>query len=103
MKQADPFYSTAAWKKARAERLRLDNYMCVDCMERFEAGGARPRRATLVHHVIPISERPDLALDIGNMRSLCEVCHNRAHPEKGGQGRAARRTIPAAPMRIIKV
>lgn len=103
VKESDPFYHSAAWKKARKARLMMDGYMCVQCMAAFEAGGAAPRPATMVHHIIPITERPDLALDLGNMQSLCDVCHNRAHPEKGGQGRAARRTTPAVPMRIIKV
>lgn len=101
-KQSDPFYHTAAWKAARLERLRRDNWKCTVCMAAFMAGGTRPRDATMVHHVIPIKERPDLALDIDNLRSLCDICHNREHPEKGGQGRAASRT-KSPPMRVIKI
>lgn len=88
----------------RRARLMLDNYLCTACAEEFAAGGAAPRPASMVHHVIPITQRPDLALDIDNLRSLCDMCHNRLHPEKGGQGQAASRT-PKKPanMRIIKV
>ena len=97
------FYHSAAWKAARRARLEIDGGMCVECMREFEAGTRRkPRRATMVHHVRPITERPDLALDLNNMESLCDLHHNRAHPEKGGHGAAKKR--PEAPrMRVIKV
>lgn len=102
VKKSEPFYHTAAWRKARRMRLQLDHYMCTECMKEFEAGDRlRPMRATMVHHVLPITERPDLALDVGNMRSLCDMHHNREHPEKGGQGQREKR--PAPRMRIIKV
>lgn len=102
-KESDPFYHTKEWKAARRARLERDHGMCVECLAAFEAGGVRPRMATLVHHVIPRKERPDLALDIDNLRSLCDVCHNRAHPEKGGRGKAASRTTGNTRMRVIKV
>ena len=103
-KVSDPFYSTQAWKRARRARLMLDNGMCSECMAEMERGERmKPMRATMVHHVLPITERPDLALDITNMRSLCDLHHARAHPEKGGGGQAkARRKAPAR-MRVIKV
>jgi len=82
-KESDPFYHTAAWKRIRAVALSRDHGMCQDCMDRFRAGyGIHPRRAVMVHHIIPIEERPDLALDLRNLRSLCNECHNREHPEK---------------------
>ena len=54
----------------------------------------------MVHHVLPITERPDLALDVANMRSLCDMHHNRKHPEKGRHGKA--KPMPTT-MRVIKV
>lgn len=79
----EPFYHTAAWKRVRQVALSRDQGMCQDCMDRFRAGyGVRPRRAQMVHHIIPIEERPDLALDLNNLRALCNECHNQAHPEK---------------------
>lgn len=69
-KEADPFYHSDPWLNVREERLRRDHYTCCDCMERYRITGERPRPATLVHHVIPRKERPDLALDIDNLRSL---------------------------------
>ena len=60
-KESDPFYHTAAWKRLRQVALMRDGGMCQDCMDRMRAGiGVKPNRATLVHHIIPRSERPDL-------------------------------------------
>lgn len=57
--------------------------MCQDCMDRMRSGiGIRPHRATMVHHIIPRTERPDLALVLDNLRSLCAECHEKNHPEK---------------------
>ena len=83
-KKSLPFYHSAAWKRIRAVALMRDGGMCQACMERLRAGyGVHPRRATMVHHIIPISERPDLALELDNLRSLCDACHAAEHPEKG--------------------
>jgi 5-methylcytosine-specific restriction endonuclease McrA len=107
-KKSNPFYHRVAWKRAREEALRRDRYMCVDCMRRLEDGyGIRPRRATMVHHLVPVEERPDLALRLDNLVSLCDECHNRRHPEKNrkmnegkyGKGEAAR----TPRMRVIRV
>lgn len=102
-KESDPFYHSKAWKAAREERLRIDHYTCCDCMERFLAGGEKPRTATTVHHVIPRSERPDLELQIDNLRSICAICHNQKHPEKGGRGKAAAPARPPTRMRVVKI
>lgn len=34
-----------------------------------------------IHHVIPMSERPDLVRSLGNMQLLCHDCHVRVHRE----------------------
>ena len=99
-KPSNPFYHTEAWKRARAAALERDAGMCQDCMERFRAGhGVKPRRATMVHHLKSIEERPDLSLDLGNLRSLCDKCHNGRHPEKGMRQAGG----PISKMRVIKV
>lgn len=101
-KESKPFYHTAAWKRARAAALARDRGMCQDCMDLFRQGvGIRPRRAQMVHHIVPIDERPDLALDLSNLRSLCFECHNKEHPEKGRERR--RREEPRYRMRVEKV
>ncbi len=99
--ESKSFYRNAPWRRARTAALDRDRHMCRDCMDRFEAGyGIRPRRATMVHHVIPIEQRPDLALNLDNLRSLCDECHNRRHPEKGARSQEPVRRLP---MRVIKV
>lgn len=103
-KGSDPFYHSKAWKRVRALALQRDCGMCQNCMDRFRAGyGIKPRRAQMVHHIIPREERPDLALDLSNLRSLCNECHNKEHPEKGRQ--AGKEETPAARigMRVMKV
>lgn len=101
-KKSDPFYHTARWGRARAAALNRAYGMCEDCMDRYRSGyGGKPRPATIVHHVIPIEERPDLALDINNLRCLCAACHNERHPEKGGGGRQD--ITRRAKMRVIKI
>lgn len=102
-KQADPFYTSPVWRKLRKQALMRDGGMCVACMERFRLGySVKPNRATMVHHVQPIAERPDLALDINNLRSLCAECHAKQHPEKGGR-KSADDNQPKFLMRVIKV
>lgn len=100
-KESDPFYHRAAWKRLRAAALQRDGGMCQECMRRLRAGyGIRPRRATMVHHIVPISERPDLAMRMDNLMSLCDECHNQMHPEKGRREKPEKKR---GKMRIIKV
>lgn len=74
------FYRSGRWKRKRKMILRRDGYQCQDC-KRY----GRQRPASVVHHIEHLEERPDLALDSKNLVSLCESCHNKRHPEKGGR------------------
>lgn len=104
-KESDPFYHRKEWKRIRETALQRDRGMCRDCMERMKSEtGFRPHRATMVHHVIPRSERPDLELDLGNLVSLCAECHEKRHPEK--RTKAKRKTkgrTGGHSMRVIRV
>jgi len=106
-KQSEPFYHRAEWKRIRVVALARDGGYCQDCLEKFRAGIIRkPRRAVMVHHIIPYKERPDLALDLNNLRSLCAKCHEEHHPErrkprKGEDAGAG--NGPGRAMRIIRV
>ena len=107
-KESEPFYHRKEWKKIRADVLARDQGMCQDCMDKFRAGIIRkPRRATMVHHIIPRKERPDLALVMSNLRSLCATCHEEHHPER--RSKTKRKTEErmrergAHQMRVIKV
>lgn len=55
-----------------------------------------PVRATVAHHIQHLDEHPELAYDLANGRALCEACHNKMHPEKGGKSarfQRGRRTV----------
>jgi len=71
------FYKSTAWKKKRKQILERDNHECQKCKAR---GGYS--RATTVHHIKHLTDRPDLALTDSNLVSLCSACHNEEHPEK---------------------
>ena len=72
-------HKSMRWKKKREQILRRDKYMCQDC-KRY---GKRVD-ATEVHHIKHVDEYPELAFDSSNLISLCAACHNKRHPEKGG-------------------
>jgi len=73
------FYKNRKWKYKRAKVLRRDEYLCREC-KRY----GRTTAATTVHHVIPIEERPELALVSRNLISLCDSCHNAMHDRDTG-------------------
>lgn len=105
-KQTDPFYTSARWIRVRAQALARDNGICQICLAAFRAGGMlKPRAATIVHHILPRTERPDLELDLDNLQSVCATHHNREHPEKGGAHGAdmADKALPRMAARIIKI
>jgi hypothetical protein len=64
------FYSSKAWRQARALALRRDMFTCRDC------GG----RATEVHHITELQpgniDNPAIALGLDNLMSLCTACHS---------------------------
>lgn len=91
-KTVDPFYVSAAWRRLRVRVLIRDHYWCQMC---------RRRAANTVHHKIPITQRPDLALDEENCESICSICHNQEHPEKGGPGQKT--SSPQAGIRVIEI
>jgi 5-methylcytosine-specific restriction protein A len=63
------------WQKVRLFKLAADG-LCEVC----EKAG-RVERATLVHHIKPISEGGD-ALLYENLMSLCVGCHTDIHKER---------------------
>jgi 5-methylcytosine-specific restriction endonuclease McrA len=62
---------------------------CEQCVKDYFVGGPRPRRATEVHHIVPIESahtRVDmeaLAYDENNLIALCSECHHEAHRRLG--------------------
>lgn len=77
--EAKRFYNSAAWIKCRESVLIRDDYLCQECLKQ---GILTP--ADMVHHIKHFLDYPELALDEDNLTSLCNPCHNKEHPEKGG-------------------
>ena len=84
------FYDKNAWKKARMMALQRDRHLCQGCLRR-----GRITVATTVHHVKPTASYPELALELGNMESLCRDCHDAVHQRRG-------ETERKYPVRVIK-
>ena len=78
-------YNSARHKAWAEKVLRRAGYLCEECKRygRLDANGL-PVRATTAHHIKHRDEYPELQYDVTNGRALCERCHNKAHPEKGG-------------------
>jgi len=108
-KTSDPFYRSPAWRRLRAVALERDPHICQDCLQQKRMGARiRARRAVVVHHILPRETHPELALELTNLVSLCDACHNKRHPEKGGRsaagGQPGQGPKPAPRgVRIIKV
>lgn len=100
-KKSLPVYHTAAWRQCCAIVKSRQGGMCAECMRNFDMGyGIKPRRAQMVHHIIPYRERPDLAYDLDNLEALCFECHEQRHPERR-QTHADESEAPR--MRVVKV
>ena len=75
------FYHTAAWKNVRIYVLHRDQMLCQDCLKK---GMYTP--ADEVHHIVELTPAnvndPDIALNPGNLISLCRSCHKSRHESK---------------------
>ena len=81
MKRGDSFYYSPEWRAIRRQVLARDRYRCAVCGCVVSAPGA-----ARVDHIIPRRERPDLAMVLGNLRTLCALHDNQGHSEKGKGG-----------------
>jgi 5-methylcytosine-specific restriction protein A len=65
------FYWSKEWRALRSLKIQ-DNPLCEECERN---GKLTPGHA--VDHIIPVIDRPDLALDYDNLQTLCTSCHSR--------------------------
>lgn len=79
------YYSMAKHRAWREKVLKRAGYLCEECKRygRRDRDGL-PVAAKIAHHIMPREEYPELQYRLDNGRALCEACHNKAHPEKGG-------------------
>ena len=59
------------WALVRVQALERDSYECQECKQRGVL-----KRATEVHHIVPIRRAPWLRLVLTNLISLCKECHS---------------------------
>lgn len=81
------YYNRARHRAWRGKVLKRAGYLCEECRRygRRDADG-QPVAAKIAHHIMPREKYPELQYKVDNGRALCEACHNKAHPEKGGHG-----------------
>jgi hypothetical protein len=63
--------SSVGWQKTR-DLHRAQFPLCCDPMSRHPE---HPKPNQNSHHIIPLIERPDLALDLDNLAATCTACH----------------------------
>ena len=81
-READRFYSSAAWVSIRRSKLACDP-LCEVCKA---LGMLVPAR--VVHHRVGVLECIDGRLDMDNLQSLCASCHSRLHASGSHDDRA---------------
>ena len=74
------FYGSADWRDVREQALKRDRYECQFYNGNFTQREQKPDRlrlvkATTVHHIKPIKQFPELALDLNNLVSLSHEAH----------------------------
>jgi len=65
------FYKTKEWVQIRKIALARDRYQCVSCKRKGII-----KQAEMVHHKIPVKKDWTKRLELTNLESLCEACHN---------------------------
>ena len=88
-REAKKFYNSKEWEQKRDAILERDHHECQDCVARLRRAAetgevlrgwrAKINRATQVHHILELKERPDLRLEDSNLISLCRMDHNIRH------------------------
>lgn len=78
VKPTDPFYLSVSWRALRLKALKRDHFRCAKC-----GGSVAGKGKSRVNHKQPRKLRPDLALSLANLETLCTSCDNKWHQEKG--------------------
>jgi len=79
-------YSDPRWTAVRKAVLARDGWACVVCRR-----GAGHGVILDVDHELPWLDRPELAFDMANLRTLCRLHHNRKTHGRRGPRRTSRR------------
>lgn len=73
-------YKCKRWLLLRKRVLKRDGYLC---RESLRYGKRIP--AETVHHIFPVSERPDLMWNENNLISLSASAHDKMHDRESGR------------------
>ena len=82
------FYRSSAWLKTREAVLARDNHLCQKCLRKGIV-----TTTNTVHHITPLEDAPELALDMDNLESICPACHNVDHGKGFGDKNLKRRIV----------
>lgn len=77
--EVEAFYQSNRWKQKRNAIMRRDGYMC-----QYSKRYGKRVEAEVVHHIFPIEDYPEYALDDWNLIALSRVAHNRLHDRNTG-------------------
>lgn len=66
-------YNSKRWKQVREKALLRDGMICQICKQEV---------ATIVHHILELKDRFDLAYELDNLESVCAACHGKHHHSK---------------------
>lgn len=91
------FYTSRRWRRKQARILRRDGFLCQES-KRY----GQMVEATTVHHIWPLEDYPEYALEDWNLVSLCADKHNQMHDRKTRRltqlgERWRERTVPPTP------
>lgn len=77
------FYKSKQWRSKRQEALIRDRFECQYCKNGKNTRGYKGyTKAQMVHHIKHVRDYPELSLDINNLVSLCNPCHEEQHIEE---------------------
>ena len=76
---SNAFRKTYKWTKKSVEIRKRDDFLCQLCLRLFEGTKEQYNYDNIqAHHIEPIKECEDLALDNLNLLSLCKMHHDMA-------------------------
>lgn len=88
------FRSSKAWTRKSLAIRKRDGYLCRLCLSRGRLTG----ESLSVHHIVPLVESMEGALDDLNLVTLCPICHEEA--ERGDVDRDELRRLAASPLAL---
>lgn len=77
--EIETFYQSVKWKRKRNAIMRRDGYMC-----QYSKRYGKRIEAEIVHHIFPIEDYPEYALEDWNLVALSRTAHNRLHDRNTG-------------------